>query len=268
MEFRQKALARLEMPELDTPVGLTRPRSWLALVALALVVAAGIGWAYAGSVPRTVTGEGVLTRPRGGFRLQSTVAGQVAEVFVSRGDAVEPGTPVAAVTQGGRSRVVAASADGRVSEVVAQPGQVVVVGSTLAVADRTTRADDPLVAVLYLSSGDAVDVRVGGTVELEVESAPAASFGVLRGRVRSVGRVPESARQIGAFLGDDELGARLSAAGPPVRVVVRLATAAGTPSGLAWSGGKGPPFAVASRMSVTGEIRLPAIRPIDWVMPR
>src|SRR4051812_23823422 len=98
MQFRQKALAKLQNPEeLDVPLRFARPQGWLVLAVLAAVVLAGGGWAVTGSLPRKVTAQGILTHLDGSFTLQSPYSGQVTSVFVSQGGTFPNGTPMAAV---------------------------------------------------------------------------------------------------------------------------------------------------------------------------
>src|SRR3954452_20807661 len=116
MQFRENALAKLEAPEdLDIPVRLTSSRAWLAVLAVGLLMAGGLLWAYAGSLPRTTTAAGVLIFPGGGFPLQRTVSGMVQRVFVDPGRFIEVAAPVAAVAVDRHVETVRAGAAGWVS---------------------------------------------------------------------------------------------------------------------------------------------------------
>jgi Biotin-requiring enzyme len=267
VEFRRAALAKLEGPEdLDLPVRLTSPRTWLVLVATALVVLGFGTWAYAGSLPRELTAAGILMYPHGGFRLESTLSGMVTQLLVEPGTTVAAGTPVAHVIVDGRTEVVPAGAAGKVTDVLVRPGQAVTTGAALAMAERATDGDH-LVAVLYLSSAHAAEVTVGASVDLAVSSVPPRTFGTLRGTVQYRDAAPEDRDQVSAFLGDDTLTDRFTAAGPPIKVVVRLDPAA-TPSGYQWSTRAGPPFPLACRTLVSASVHLRAMHPVDLVLPR
>jgi HlyD family secretion protein len=64
--FRKVALERLSSPEqLDQLVPLTSPIGWTAVVAIAAIVAAAIGWSIFGTLPTSVNGSGILVS-RGG----------------------------------------------------------------------------------------------------------------------------------------------------------------------------------------------------------
>jgi HlyD family secretion protein len=65
--FRKKALERLSSPEdLDRLVRVTRPRTWIALGGLLLVIAAVLLWATLTHITTTASGVGFVL-PEGGL---------------------------------------------------------------------------------------------------------------------------------------------------------------------------------------------------------
>jgi len=100
MIFRKVALERLSSPEqLDQLVQVTDPRGWLALTGLGALLLAAIGWGIWGSIPTESQGEGILLRQGGVSALVSAGNGQVEEILVAVGDAIEKGQPVAKIRQ-------------------------------------------------------------------------------------------------------------------------------------------------------------------------
>src|SRR5688572_17240075 len=96
MRFRTKALAkRRQAEELDRLPEVAKPRGWLAALALAVLVAVLVGFLFAGTIPRRVTGNGVLASEGGIVEVQSPRAGEVTEVLVAAGDTVGATTPIA-----------------------------------------------------------------------------------------------------------------------------------------------------------------------------
>ncbi|MEO8907507.1 MAG: hypothetical protein ABI310_05455, partial [Microbacteriaceae bacterium] len=66
--YRTQALAHLSSPEqLDTMVSVTRPRGWIALAAVGLVLVAFVAWSLFGTVQTTFPGSGVLLTQFGTF---------------------------------------------------------------------------------------------------------------------------------------------------------------------------------------------------------
>jgi HlyD family secretion protein len=98
--FRKVALDRLSSPEqLDTLLRVTAPRSWLALAALAALLAVAAAWGWFGSVTTKAIGQGVLIRTGGVQGVVTLGAGQVVQVAVNVGDRIEIGQVVAQVAQ-------------------------------------------------------------------------------------------------------------------------------------------------------------------------
>jgi multidrug efflux pump subunit AcrA (membrane-fusion protein) len=268
VQFRQKALSKLQSPEeLDVPVHLARPQGRLVLTVAVLVMVVAGFWAVTGSVSPKLDAPGILTFAEGSYTLQSPVAGQVTAVFANEGETLSDGAPLLSVRTDQKVQTVRTVAAGRVTALSAGIGAVVAVGADLATVERVNSPGDPLLAVLYAPSGGGSTVPVGAAVELTVQSVPAQRYGLLRGRVLAVGRVPETQQQITAFLGDSQLGAQLSAQGQPVAVMVQLDRSSGTKSGYAWSSAQGPPYAIDSMTVVSGSIHLASQHPIDWVLP-
>ena len=267
MQFRQKAMAKLQSPEaLDIPMRFARPQGWLVLAVLAVVVLAGGVWAVTGSLPRKIAAQGILTRLEGSFTLQSPVSGQIASVFVAQGGTFPNGTPMLAVKTANNLEVVRTVSAGRATAVLAKVGQVVSAGTPLAVIERIDDSADRLVAVLYAPGASAPTIPVGSAVDLVVQSVSSQQFGVLRGKVSGVGQFPESRQQVSEFLGDDQLGARFTGGGQPLKIIVDLQPASNTASGYTWSSKTGPPYRIDSRTLVTGAIHLSSVRPINWVI--
>ncbi|WP_260848530.1 HlyD family efflux transporter periplasmic adaptor subunit [Streptomyces sp. SLBN-118] len=208
-----------------------------------------------------------MTHAQGSYVLQSPVSGQVTEVMADEGARVAANAPLVKVRTAQGSTVVRTIAAGRLTALVATIGSVVTTGADMAAVERVEQADDPLMAVLYLPADSASTVHVGATVDLTVQSVPTQQYGVLRGRVKAVGRTAQTRQRITGFLGSSQLGEQFSKGGQPVAVLVRLNASLGTKSGYSWSASKGPAYAVESMTPVTGSIRLAEQHPIDWLLP-
>jgi HlyD family secretion protein len=110
MIFRKVALERLSSPEqLDQLMQVTNPQGWLALTGLSALLAAALLWGFFGSVPTETTGEGILLRQNGVSDLVAAGAGQVDEVEVAVGDAIQKGQVVAKLRQEALLRQIADS---------------------------------------------------------------------------------------------------------------------------------------------------------------
>ncbi|MEU5421571.1 HlyD family efflux transporter periplasmic adaptor subunit [Streptomyces sp. NPDC001407] len=267
MQFRQKALSKLQSPEeLDLPVRFARPQGRLVLAVTIVVMAVAGIWAFTGSVASKLGAPGILIHAEGSYTLQSPFAGQVTGVLAKEGQSLSPGAPLLEVSTDRGTRAVRAVAGGRVTTLVARTGSVVTTGADVAVVERVTNPDEPLVAMVYVPGGNGAAIPVGAQVDLSVPSVPR-QFGVLRGRVTAVGRTPQTPAQLAGFLGDSRLAAQFSRQGNPVAVLVRLERSPDTRSGYRWSSTDGPPYPLDSTTPVTAAVHLSAQRPVDWLLP-
>lgn len=97
--FRKEALDRLATPEqLDRVLVVTTPRSWLAVGALAAILAGVVSWAFLGEVPTYVKAQGILLH-RSGTVVDAVAsgAGTVTRILPTAGDVVEAGDVVAEI---------------------------------------------------------------------------------------------------------------------------------------------------------------------------
>ncbi|MFI6876833.1 DUF2118 domain-containing protein [Streptomyces sp. NPDC050400] len=266
MQFRQQALSKLQSPEeLDLPVRLARPQGLLALAVTVVVMAASCVWAVTGSVSSTLDAAGILTYGQGSYVLQTPVTGQVTGVYVKEGQRVRKDAPLLKVRTEQGDRAVRAIDAGRVTALVARIGSVVTTGSDVATLEKTGSADDPLLAMLYVPATGAANVPADAAVDLTVPAAQ--QYGVLRGRVKAVGRSPQTRRQVADFLGDSELAGQFTKGGTRVPVLVELTRSSASRSGYAWSSDGGPPYALTSMTLASGAVHLAEQRPIDWLLP-
>ncbi|MDH6213874.1 HlyD family efflux transporter periplasmic adaptor subunit [Streptomyces pseudovenezuelae] len=268
MQFRQQALTKLQSPEeLDLPVRFARPQGWLVLSVTVVAMAAASVWAVTGSVASTVGAPAVLTHGEGSYILQSPVAGQVTAVLAKEGVRLPADSPVLKVRTSEGDTVVRTVAAGRITALAATIGQIIQTGANVAAVEKVAHAGDPLYATVYVPAENAASIPADAAVDLTLSSVPTQEYGVLRGHVESVDRSAQSAQQIGAFLGDSQLGEQFTKKGRPVAVLVRLDKSSGTKSGYKWSSKDGPPFALTSMTMASGSIRLADQRPVDWLLP-
>ena len=272
MEFRFKAMQQAHDPDdLDTAISLANPKAWIVLfVALLIIVAAGL-WAFLGTLPRSISGVGVLSRTAGVVRVETGFAGVIEQVAVHPGDHVDVGAPIATVADpgGGEHRIQAAAA-GTVMVTDYEPGSSIGPADPLAILERdpaggATGGRDALTGMVVVPAARATGLRVGTEVELAVASAPSASFGLLKGTVRDVSRFPITATGLSAVVYDLATVSTLTSSGAVSLVTVDLTPAPGTDSGYAWTSPTGPPFALTFQTGVTAEFRLGNFRPIDYI---
>lgn len=99
--FRETALQNLSSPEqLDQVVRITRGRAWIVLLILGLVIAATLVWSIVGSLPSTVSGQGLIIRRGGTYSIFSAAGGIITEFNdVKDGQIVHKGQVIGRVAQ-------------------------------------------------------------------------------------------------------------------------------------------------------------------------
>lgn len=267
MEFRQKALSKLQSPEeLDLPVRYARPQGWLVLTVTVVAMVVAGWWAVAGTVSSKLDAQAILTHSQGSYVLQSPVAGQVTQITAKEGQLLPKGAPLLIVRTAQGDRSIRTVAAGRVTTLVAKIGSVVTTGSDVATVEKVSNPKEPLIAMVYATGSGASGIKPGQEVDLTVQGVPTQSYGVLRGRVAAVGAGPQTKQQIEGFLGDTQLAAQFSQQGHPVPVLVRLERGH-TKSGYKWSTAGGPPHPLSSMTQAQAAVRLDSQHPVDWLLP-
>ena len=91
--FRKAALENLSTPDqLDSGIQIIRPRAWIALCAVLLLLLASVVWSVVGTLPASVEGQGIIIREGGTFNIVSFGTGVVIEMTdLKIGDPVRRG---------------------------------------------------------------------------------------------------------------------------------------------------------------------------------
>jgi HlyD family secretion protein len=80
-------------------MSIVTARDWIPLLAIGLLMAAGIIWSILGHVPATVGGRGVLVQPRRVVAIESLSAGRLASFQVHPGDPIQKGQVIGKLDQ-------------------------------------------------------------------------------------------------------------------------------------------------------------------------
>lgn len=266
MKLRVRALERRKLPEeLDQLSGLARPWTWLGVAALTLAVAALVAWSFAGRIPRTVSGQGVVAVPNGLASVGSTVSGQIDQLFINPNSVVQQGQEVAVVGSGANQTKVTAPFSGQIVGLNVSPGQVVQFGQPLYTLQRAFAQPGNTSVYLFVPSTNGGGLAPGMAVNVAVSTAPSSAFGVLHGKVSRVSAAPLSTAAVAALVGNPDLAQTLTKNGPPLLAEVALTRDSKTRSGFAWSTPKGPPFPLQAGTPVTAKVVQQQQKPIDVI---
>jgi HlyD family secretion protein len=191
--FRETALERLSSPErLDTLLRITRPRAWIALLALLAVLGGTAIWGVYGHAPDTVDGSGILVRRGGLFEIDPQGAGVIRELLVKPGDPVRAGQAVARIAQPELERTIGQT-EALIAEMTShreRRGQFIGRGKDLEIAGLRSRLEQ------IESSSAALQAQVRYLDERRDAQAQALSAGLIardayEGTVQELARVRE-----------------------------------------------------------------------------
>lgn len=283
---------------------LVSPFNWLALAAVAAFLLVTAIWAFTGSIPRMVDGRGVMLRNSefGIFAVAGNVDGILADVFVSEGDVVAAGQPVAELRRETLRREIAGieqalqSAEdrgngtpkmvletrlrklrsrleteqfirsgqaGRVIEVALSPGSVVRPGEAVL---RLESLSGDYEALIYVSALEGKKVRPGMEARIVPTVAHAEKSGYLRARVSYVSPHPVTRHYLVSELGGNKrLADWLLEQGSSTEVVLELIRDPDRPDAYEWSSGR-PGASIESGMLLEGRIIFDHVRPISWLL--
>jgi multidrug efflux pump subunit AcrA (membrane-fusion protein) len=238
--------------ELDHLLTLVRPRVWLVLSGLLILVALAVVWAFVGTISQTVSAPGVIRRGIGAQTVQAPAAGTVATLTATPGGTVTAGAPLATIRRpDGGHTVVSAPVDGMVAAVATAPDAVVAVGDPLLVVEPAAGA---LTAVVVVPVNDRSEIFVGDEVRVAMTGIVDKERGYVHGRVASIDSYPASSQELVHVFGGQSFATDLTHGRAVYLVRVGLETDPATTSGLHWSSRSGDTVTVPPGQLVDASI--------------
>jgi HlyD family secretion protein len=159
------------------------------------------------------------------------------------------------------SAVVRSNYRGRVSAVVALPGQVVQASQTLI---NLEEADAPFVVTLFVPFAEGKKIRQGMDVRISPDTVKREEFGFMLGSVESVSSQPVTYEEVKAKLGQDLAQKYVRDTPFEVRAIPKMDPETGK---FQWTSGDGPPSEVSANTGVTAQIIVDTKHPISYVIP-
>ena len=242
--FAERALGAPPNPldNIDHVFRHTARRTWLGVLGLALLLAAGVLWTAVAEQKVVVDASAVLVPADGIYTAGELQGGLVLQVHAALDQAVEQGEVLARVQvpETGSVVQVRSPIDGRVLAVDVRAGEISTAGAPMF---RIVPPGDPIVIGLY-PAADVARLSVGDTVTVTVNGVAPDQFGRAVGRVESIGPIPASDNRLRQITGDTSLLGLVQRLGPVREIHIALERD-DTPSGIAWDGGSGPPEPVS-----------------------
>lgn len=260
--YRKSALEKISSPEqLDKAMTVTSPLSWLALVAVTVMIVITIVWSIIGTIPVTVSTKGILASPVSTNALFMTESGKVDAVLVHPGSELVPGTPVLNYRTGnGDVKTITADQIGVVTEIFAQRDAEVTQGSEILRLSPLVTGDK--VVVCYTDLRSAKKIRRGMEANVFLDNSQI--YGHMRARVVNIDSYVSSTAGMSYVLGsDNSLASDFQINGSAVvAVTCELYPDSESVSGLYWSNAKGRKLTVTNGSLVDVKVVVEEVAPI------
>jgi HlyD family secretion protein len=177
------------------------------------------------------------------------------------------------------------------------PGQAVIPGQRLATVGLGPQPQGPQkerTAIALFSDADVARLRTGMPIQLDLQlqtrdryGGSSQRYGLVEGRIANISPASADLAEVSRAVGDPDLASNLIArsrqaafgeggdplatlpdkATAPVRIVTVTLESADTPSGLRWSGSRGPDLSLDNGTPAKGEVVAERRRPLGFLMP-
>lgn len=261
--YRKSALERISSPEqLDKAVKITSPMSWLALLAITGMIVVAVVWSILGSLPVTVTTQGIVAAPVSTNAVYLQESGSVAAVLVRPGDELHFGDPVLSYKTGsGEIRTLCSDQVGTVSEVMVQSGDTVIQGNEAIRISPNVIGEQ--VVVCYIAVSDAKKIERGMDAQIYLSSADSQTYGHMAARVTNIDSYAASSTGMSYVLGSgNNMVESFLSNGAVVAVTCELYPDSDTRSGYYWSNPKGAQLTVTNGSLAAVKVVTEEVAPI------
>lgn len=195
------------------------------------------------------------------------------------------------------SQAVLAPRGGMLLSLTVNPGQAVIPGQRLAavgLGPEPSAGGDERSAIALFSDADVARLKPGMPIDLDLQlqtrdryGGSSQRYGLVEARIATISPASADLAEVTRAVGDVDLATSLIArsrqaafgeggdplatlpnqATAPVRIVTLRLERADTPSGLRWSGGRGPDLSLENGTPAKGEVVVERRRPVSFVMP-
>ena len=261
--FRKTALETVSNPEqLDQHIRVTRPFSWVILVAI-ISFAIGVGiWAFTGNISSGTDINGIIFASDGVSVANAVSSGIVSDVLVSENEQVDKGDVMVVIPDeeilaqiktvkaqydaagdansslGATLDALSSSKNGTVNSVPAV-GDAIAEGQQVTVnySEESMSGSKELIA--YVPYSVAQSFKIGGDVQISPSNYPREEYGYMLGKITSIGTNLVTEESIKRTMGTTKYISSLGVSGDCVEVRIRPNVDSSTKSGFEWSNSKG-----------------------------
>ena len=301
--FSQEALDKLRSPEkLDTMLPITTPVSWMALIAILVLLFSVVLWSIYGAFTVKADGMGLIMDSAGVMNISHIANGKIAQLYISPGMSIRKGDLIAHMEQASQSadtrmaqygmglassdrdamgrayqynakeyqQTVAediySDYDGIVDEVMVDEGTMISAGAPIC-SVRITQNRDELTGLLYIPVDKGKRVETGMSIQLAPNGVDVSQSGSLLGVVRSVSQYPMTLQGIQQHLGNAQLAQWIVQAqnSSVMEVTFDLVKDPDSESGYLWTSQVGEHKPITAGSFCTGSIIIERKPPIEKV---
>ena len=263
--YRKSVLERLaSVDQLDKTIVITSPLSWIALLSVTVVIALTLYWSIVGTLPSTVTAQGVIVSASTSTNTLLSPAHGTVQAVVGLDQPLYMGDPFISLVNDGEEKTFASDQVGVVSEVLVKPGDQVTQGTELVRIRPMVSAGQKQVVVCYVPMQNIDKIKRGMEVNISLTSAESNQYGHMKGRVTNVDAWASSTNGFTAVLGaDNNMAGLFTANGSSVcAVTCELVPDAATASGYYWSNEKGRQLTLSGKAMCSVKIITEEVAPI------
>ena len=205
--YRKAALERLATADqLDKVMKITSPLSWIALIGVTLIIVAVIIWSFVGSLPSTVTANGMIVSSSTATNTLMAYGEGTVVLCVSEGLRINKGDVIAKITPNGAyEETIECTSDQLcwASNVLVNNGTAVTSGTELMRVRPVPRDNQKQVIVCYVPIADIGKIDYGMTATITLIAADSSSYGHMEGQVINIDTYATSNKGIEAVVGSD-----------------------------------------------------------------
>lgn len=261
--YRKSALEKISSPEqLDKALKVTSPLSWISLIGVTLIIVVTVIWSVAGTIPVTVTTNGIIASPVNTNAVYTGNAGAVVSVYAAVGDEIYQEDEIAQVrANDGTTYTIESDQVGTVSRVDVSVGDTV--GQGTSILHVFPKAESPQVVVCYVKMSDVKKISRGMPVYVYLNAADSQRYGHMEARVINIDEYATSNAGMNYVLGEDNnLASSFTKSGAVAAVTCELYPSKESESGYFWSNKKGKELTVTNGSLVSAKIITEEIAPI------
>ncbi len=222
--YRKTSLERISNPDqLDRELKVTSPFSWIALIAVALIIVVLIIWLFAGTLPSTLRVYGIVSNPTYSVAVYSSEAGTF-NCAVSENDHVKQQDLIGTVISGSSSSKNRAPLDGKVTKILVENDTEVFPGTELMRISPDDFKPRESAVVLFVHQNNAGKIRNSPIKDVYIyPDLNDLQNGKSKAHIVDIGEYPVNISNMQFVTGADNTTAGLFyAEGPVVAVVCKF----------------------------------------------